>query len=624
MDMSSSSWATASPAVSVALRLEEHRKACSEASAITDDALKILETTRQNLTLERNRLEERQHSLQQRRDELATSNGGTEASSGDRMKLNVGGARITALRETLTQFPDSKLAALFSGRWDQKLQRDKKGRIFLDINPVCFKKILDFHKLLKLSSPGDPPPLPSVPKELRDSYVRLVQLFGLEVPLHLEMREQSPPLDSAILTAELAHASGTPIATMTQRLYEWLCAADPADPSVPSVPRAELVYRASSQGWAVPAFNTTIRNKGPTLVLIKSETGHVFGGYAALPWNANALWMAAPESFLFALHSASGLPPTRMPLKSNNESQALYMNSQMAVFGGGHDLVLGMSSGKRQTGGNLMDGSSNVGAGSYYCPPGHDGRKLLTGESAFKAVEVEVFRITHDNDILQPRWASPPPSPQTPGGASAAPASGPATVIPSSSSAKAAESSAEVHASPPIDAQLGNLIERCLQREREELSKAHEAVDALELAFEEEAAFAHFFTGEAKDVIDLDVSGELVSVKRSTLMRCPTSALARQFDDTVWSQQGQSDGLGSGDADADDDGDDAIFIEQPTYSFCKVIDQLRLISIMSEGSPPAPPSIAQHERETFERVVRYYFPGVEDFILNSKLDGIPN
>ena len=76
--------------------------------------------------------------------------------------------------------------------------------------------------------------------------------------------------------------------------------------------------------------------------------------------------MAAPESFLFTLHCAAGLPPTCMPLKAANESQALYMNSQMTVFGGGHDLVLGMSSGKRQTGGNLMDGSSNIGAGTDF------------------------------------------------------------------------------------------------------------------------------------------------------------------------------------------------------------------------------------------------------------------
>ena len=77
---------------------------------------------------------------------------------------------------------------------------------------------------------------------------------------------------------------------------------------MPSVPHTELLYRASSQGFAVSSFNATIRNNGPTLVLVRSETGHIFGGYAALPWNANGLWMAAPESFLFTLHCAAGLP----------------------------------------------------------------------------------------------------------------------------------------------------------------------------------------------------------------------------------------------------------------------------------------------------------------------------
>ena len=167
----------------------------------------------------------------------------------------------------------------------------------MDVNPTCFKKIVDFHKLLKLSSPDDPPPLPSVPKELRETYVRLVHFFGLSDPLHLDMTDRGFSLDSTILSAGTDTASTLASAEMKQRLCEWLCAADPADPSVPCVPKAELLYRASSQGWAVSAFNATIRNNGPTLVLIKSDTGHIFGGYAALPWNSNGLWMAAPESF---------------------------------------------------------------------------------------------------------------------------------------------------------------------------------------------------------------------------------------------------------------------------------------------------------------------------------------
>ena len=263
------------------------------------------------------------------------------------------------------------------------------------------------------------------------------------------------------------------------------------------------------------------------------------------------------------------------------------MNSQMAVFGGGHDLVLGMTVGKRQTGGNLKEGSSNIGAGSYRCPAGHDGRTLLTGEQSFTAVEIEVFRVTHPD--TDQRWASPPPSPRSPAIAARQihsandPQSAPLGTDVKHPASRPAVAPPLAHRST-LDSQphLGELIERVLLNERNELQTAQDALGALEAACDEEAAFAQVFNGETKDVVDLDVSGELVSVKRSTLMLCKTSALARQFDDTTWSQRPQDGGVST---DGNDENEDnATFIEQPTYAFIKLIDQLRLISI-TPGNP---------------------------------------
>jgi hypothetical protein len=44
----------------------------------------------------------------------------------------------------LARFKGTKLEALFSGRWDQRLQNDSAGRIFLDVNPLCFQAIVDY------------------------------------------------------------------------------------------------------------------------------------------------------------------------------------------------------------------------------------------------------------------------------------------------------------------------------------------------------------------------------------------------------------------------------------------------------------------------------------------------
>lgn len=93
---------------------------------------------------------------------LADQHGGAAAAGSDKLKLNVGGTRVVVRRETLTQLRGSRLAGLFSGRWESALLRDKKGRIFLDVNPSCFEKIVDWHIAMKLAGPDDPPELPEV------------------------------------------------------------------------------------------------------------------------------------------------------------------------------------------------------------------------------------------------------------------------------------------------------------------------------------------------------------------------------------------------------------------------------------------------------------------------------
>ena len=74
---------------------------------------------------------------------LLQANGGAKLKK--KLTLNVGGTVFKGVkRETLCAVPGSHLAELFSGRWEERLLRDSKGRIFLDVNPECFGKILTF------------------------------------------------------------------------------------------------------------------------------------------------------------------------------------------------------------------------------------------------------------------------------------------------------------------------------------------------------------------------------------------------------------------------------------------------------------------------------------------------
>mmetsp|Transcript_20676 Transcript_20676/g.57119 ORF Transcript_20676/g.57119 Transcript_20676/m.57119 type:complete len:270 (+) Transcript_20676:3-812(+) len=59
--------------------------------------------------------------------------------------LDVGGKQsVAVLRRTLTQFEDSMLAAKFSGRWDDSLEKDSDGRFFIDQDPANFQLLLSF------------------------------------------------------------------------------------------------------------------------------------------------------------------------------------------------------------------------------------------------------------------------------------------------------------------------------------------------------------------------------------------------------------------------------------------------------------------------------------------------
>jgi hypothetical protein len=136
----------------------------------------------------RQQLRDRFLQLQQRRSDLeakyiacAELHGNVKADGNDTIKLNVGGVEEVVKRSVLTLFPDSKLAVLFSGRWDKKLLRDKKNRIFLDVDPVCFKIILDY--LTQCSElPGDAPlpSLPEVSEELRRMFDQYCKNFNIK------------------------------------------------------------------------------------------------------------------------------------------------------------------------------------------------------------------------------------------------------------------------------------------------------------------------------------------------------------------------------------------------------------------------------------------------------------
>ena len=76
-----------------------------------------------------------------------------------------------------------------------------------------------------------------------------------------------------------------------------------------------------------------------------------------------------------------------------------------------------------------------------------------------------------------------------------------------------------------------------LEEEHKALLAANDKLIEQRLRFEEENNNLRFFLGDDEDMVSLNVSGTIMATKRSTLGLCKDSALAKQFDDPLWTQK---------------------------------------------------------------------------------------
>jgi len=141
----------------------------------------------------------------------------------------------------------------------------------------------------------------------------------------------------------------------------------------------EILYVATRDGDHANDFHNACDDKGPTVVIVESERGAVFGGYNNLDWKGSARWLSSSTSFLFQLR------PTAMkfPIRSGSENRAIRIHPSFGpVFGAGHDLRI-------QSG--ALSSSSTYVTSSSYSSNGYD---LSDGEYQFKIKEYVVLKAT--------------------------------------------------------------------------------------------------------------------------------------------------------------------------------------------------------------------------------------
>lgn len=72
-----------------------------------------------------------------------------------------------------------------------------------------------------------------------------------------------------------------------------------------SCQRFELLYRGSEHNYNWSTFHAKCDNKSPTLVIVKSNDGCIFGGYTKAKWNGIEAWVADSQAFVFRLKTSN-------------------------------------------------------------------------------------------------------------------------------------------------------------------------------------------------------------------------------------------------------------------------------------------------------------------------------
>lgn len=150
----------------------------------------------------------------------------------------------------------------------------------------------------------------------------------------------------------------------------------------------KLLYRGSEHKFDVNEFHAKCNKKRPTLTIIKSEGGFVFGGYTAVQWNSRHLFKYDPYAFIFSLVNKENRP-IKINVENNHDMAILCSKRYGPAFGYKARELCVFS-----TKDSLRVGESNL--GYYFKHPSFDfdseeAKTFLAGTHQFRVQEIEVF-----------------------------------------------------------------------------------------------------------------------------------------------------------------------------------------------------------------------------------------
>eukprot|EP00984_Skeletonema_dohrnii_P026449 scaffold15824_cov84-Skeletonema_dohrnii-CCMP3373.AAC.1 len=344
--------------------MDELERAAKRLKSTVDDHHSSLSAEIQKLDEDEKQLRDRLRDIDERKQQCAAENGITDVSDDDLIEINAGGKVIAAKRGVLTQRKGTRFEALFSGRWEKKLQRDNSGRIFLDVNPKAFRAIVDWLNMLSISSEDDKLQPPTVDVENEDILRHQMELFFAQLT----------NIDSKIIRSSKE----------AEIIQNWL-SEDSSDGKL------NLLYRSSRDGLSAGEFHNSCDNKGRTLVLIETTEGEVVGGYSNTDWDGEIGFCSADKAFIFILSGFDLTSPCKRKLKNADDKCAILCTEGYGpAFGVGCDLN--------------VDGSEVAFYNGSTYEPFETSRLPLKTPTTYPIKEMEVFQVSDiSNNGRDPR-----------------------------------------------------------------------------------------------------------------------------------------------------------------------------------------------------------------------------
>ena len=104
-----------------------------------------------------------------------------------------------------------------------------------------------------------------------------------------------------------------------------------------------VIFRASEYQFLASAFHSQCDGAGPTIVIVKSDTGYICGGYTEVPWSSSPAgkgrYVSSEHSFLFSLHAPNGPAVRKFDIKKKLFAVSHHPNCG-PIFGAGADLFI--------------------------------------------------------------------------------------------------------------------------------------------------------------------------------------------------------------------------------------------------------------------------------------------